>query len=92
MVLIRFKLCLISTKSSVENKNISYDIMVKALITITSTQRPPPDLRPVGKVPPKLWSNPHGKPPDSSHLQSTAKGALGVVRITNFTSNLLQTN
>ena len=88
MVLIRFKLCLISTKSSVENKNISYDIMVKALITITSTQRPPPHL----KVPPKLWSNPHGKPPDSSHLQSTAKGALGVVRITNFTSNLLQTN
>ena len=92
MVLIRFKLCLISTKSSVENKNISYDIMVKALITITSTQRPPPDMRPVGKFPPKLWSNPHGKPPDSSHLQSTAKGALGVARITNFTSNLLQTN
>ena len=60
---------------------------MEALITVTSTQRPPPDLRSVKKVLAEYKSQPLiKKPPNSGHLQSTAKRPLRIVPMSNFTS------
>ena len=54
---------------------------MEPLITVTSAQRPPPDLRPVKKVHAEVK-----KTPNSGHLQPTAKRPLRIVPVSNFTS------
>ena len=60
---------------------------VEPLITVTSAQQSPPDLRSVKKVPAKFKVKLSSKkPPNSGHLQSTAKRLLRIVPMSNFTS------
>ena len=63
------------------------DIRVEPLITVTSAQRPPPDLSSIKKVPAKFKVKlSYKKPPNSGHLQSTAKQPLRILLVSNFTS------
>ena len=58
---------------------------MEPLITVTSAQPPPPDLRSVKDVPAEGQSL-IKKPPNSGHLQSTAKRPLRIVSMSNFTT------
>ena len=61
------------------------------LITVTSAQRPPPDLWSAKKVPAEFKVKLSGKKsPNSGHLQSTAKRPLRIVSMSNFTSTNAQ--